>query len=271
MARKYFISADFEGTNSTVVWPETEMGSSEYPYFRERMTNEVSRVAEGIHEADNDAEILIKDAHDTARNIIPLLLPEYVSLHRGWEGGPESMMAGLDKSFDAVLYVGYHSASRSEGNPLSHTMTGALYDVKVNGHIASEFELNSYFAAYLNVPVIFLGGDEELTKTVKTFNEQIGTVATKKGVHCAVVSPSPLHTDKLLRSGAESTVKAFEKNPQAFTFPLPKHFDILVEYKDYKEAYKKSFFPGARLVGTDAVAFSSDDWWTCMVALDFIL
>ena len=56
-------------------------------------------------------------------------LPEYVKLHRGWEGGPCSMMSGLDNTFDAVIFVGYHSPSRSDGNPLSHTMNTRLHHV----------------------------------------------------------------------------------------------------------------------------------------------
>jgi len=69
--------------------------------------------------------------NDNARNIIFKDLPDYVTLHRGWEGGPCSMMAGLNDSYDAVVFIGYHSPSRSDGNPLSHTMNTRLHHVKI--------------------------------------------------------------------------------------------------------------------------------------------
>jgi D-amino peptidase len=112
--------------------------------------------------------VYVKDAHDSARNIDVSMLPDFVKLHRGWEGGLCSMMAGLDRTFDAVMFVGYHSPSRSDGNPLSHTMNTHLYHVKINGIIASEFYINALYAAYLGIPVAFLSGDLNLkTRTLK--------------------------------------------------------------------------------------------------------
>lgn len=269
---KVLISADIEGTNSTVVWPETEMGQHDYEsYFRPRMAKEVSRVASGIHSVDQEGQILIKDAHDYARNLIPELLPEYTLLHRGWEGSPCSMMAGLTKDTDGVFYTGYHAGARSMGNPLSHTMNTRNVSVMINGHFASEFEINSYYAAYMGVPVVFIAGDSDICQTAKSFNPNIRTVSTKTGAHNAVISRHPAVSDQELESVAREAMEALKKDKDQFTFPLPKHFDIVIHYKDVKDAYPNSFFPGAKLVDTDKVAFSSDDWYECLVALKFIL
>jgi len=157
---KVFISADIEGVNNILTWDETTLNNSEYNYFRKQMTDEVKKACIGIKRADPDAQIIIKDAHDSARNLILSELPDYVQLHRGWQGCPCSMMAGLDNSFDAVIFIGYHSPSRSNGNPLSHTMNTRIHHVKINGIIASEFYINALFASYNNVPVAFLSGDK---------------------------------------------------------------------------------------------------------------
>ena len=194
---KVFISADIEGVNNIVNWDETDLGKAEYAYFRRQMTDEVIRACEGA-KAAGATEIVIKDAHDCARNLILKDLPEYVKLHRGWEGCPCSMMAGLDKTYDAVMFVGYHSPSRSDGNPLSHTMNTRIHHVKINGVIASEFYINALYASYLGVPVAFLSGDKNLTKQVRNENENIITVSTKEGRHGAVISKHPqLQTEKL--------------------------------------------------------------------------
>ena len=118
---KIFISADIEGVNNILSWDETGIDSSEYNYFRKQMTDEVRAACLGAKQA-GVTDILVKDAHDWARNLILSDLPEFVKLHRGWEGCPCSMMAGLDQSFDAVIFIGYHSPAGSDGNPLAHTM-----------------------------------------------------------------------------------------------------------------------------------------------------
>ena len=214
--KKLFISADIEGVNNIATWDETELKEQEYAYFRKQMTEEVKRACIAAHEAGVE-EILVKDAHDYARNIIFSELPDYVKLHRGWEGGPCSMMAGLDESFDACMFIGYHSPSRSDGNPLAHTMNTRISYVKINGEIASEFYINSLYASYLGVPTAFLSGDANLTKQVKEKNSNIETVATKEGVHGAVISRHPNITNKEI----EDTVKkALNKGLCSDTIPI---------------------------------------------------
>ena len=179
---KIFISADIEGVNNILSWDETGIDSSEYNYFRKQMTDEVRAACLGAKQA-GATDILVKDAHDWARNLILSDLPEFVKLHRGWEGCPCSMMAGLDQSFDAVIFIGYHSPAGSDGNPLAHTMNLKNSHVLINGKLASEFYINALYAAYLKVPVVFLSGDKELTRMVKEVNQNIYTVDTKEYVN----------------------------------------------------------------------------------------
>lgn len=264
---KVFISADIEGVNNIVNWEETELKSPEYTYFRKQMTEEVKSACIGAKEA-GATEIFIKDAHDSARNLILSELPEYVKLHRGWEGCPCSMMAGLDKSFDAVLFVGYHSPASSDGNPLSHTMNLKNQTVKINGVLASEFYINALYASYLGVPVAFLSGDLELTKLVKGANENIATVATKEGCHGAVISKHPSVTNKEI---TQTVKEILSKDLTNNIVELPKHFDLEIEYKKFNDAYSASFYPGAKLVNSNTVLFSSDDYYEVLRAIKFIL
>ena len=120
--KKIFISADIEGTSGIAHWNETERTMPhEYDYFAAQMTREVAAACEGAHAAGAE-EILVKDAHDSGRNLNPAKLPEYARVFRGWACHPYSMMFGLDKSFDGVIFTGYHSAAQMNCNPLSHTM-----------------------------------------------------------------------------------------------------------------------------------------------------
>lgn len=264
---KVFISADIEGVNHIAHWDETENGHARYEEFRRQMTEEVKRACIGAHNA-KATEIVVKDAHDSALNLIFQELPEYVQLHRGWEGNLCSMMAGLDSSFDAVCFVGYHSPSRSDGNPLSHTMNTQIFHVKINGIIASEFDINSMYASYLHVPVAFLSGDLNLTKLVKGINKNIETVATKEGVHGAVISRHPQLTNREIEETVEFALK---KNLKNNIVPLPASFDIEIQYRTHQAAYRASFFPGCKLSGTDRITFHSDNYYDVLTMFKFNL
>ena len=117
---KLFISADIEGTAGIVNWKETEPGD-QYAYFAGQMTREVAAACEGAL-AGGVTEILVRDAHDSARNLNPAAMPRPARLLRGWTGGPASMMDGLEPAFGAAAMTGYHTCAGSDGNPLAHTM-----------------------------------------------------------------------------------------------------------------------------------------------------
>lgn len=143
---KIFISADIEGVATTTLWPETEKGSEDYRQHAQQMTMEVIAACEAASEA-GASEIVVRDAHEDGNNLDIWKLPENVTLIRGWSGHPYSMVYGIDPSFDAAIFIGYHSAASSGGNPLSHTESLNPLSVKLNGTLASEFLLYSYAAA----------------------------------------------------------------------------------------------------------------------------
>ena len=125
---KVFISADIEGIATTTVWEECQKDHAEYPASARQMTKEVKAACEGAIAAGADY-ILIKDAHGTCRNIDPTQLPKCCEIIRGGNGSPITMVEGIDETFDAVMFVGYHSAagrlslSRSEINTPSVRQT----------------------------------------------------------------------------------------------------------------------------------------------------
>ena len=265
---KVFMSVDIEGINGICNWDETEHDEARYEQFRRELQAEVNAACRGAHAA-GATEILIKDAHDSARNLEILDLPEYCKLLRGWDGQPCSMMAGLDSTFDAVMFVGYHSPSRSSGNSLSHTMNSSrLYECVINGEIASEFTINSLYASYLGVPVAFLSGDENLTELVKKANPNIETVASKTGHHGAVLSKNPKVTWREIEEGAK---RGLEKCTKDNIVPLPKKFKLEVGYKYHNLAYNASFFPGCKLIASDRISYQANNYWDVLVMLKFTL
>ena len=66
---KVFLSADMEGTCGIVSWPETERATPfDYSPMQKQMSREVAAACRGALAAGAE-EVLVKDAHDSARNI----------------------------------------------------------------------------------------------------------------------------------------------------------------------------------------------------------
>lgn len=264
---KLFISADIEGTTGITLWDETTNGNPRYRYFQEQMTKEVAAACQGAIDAGCD-DILIKDAHDSACNLIPAMLPEEVRVFRGWGSDIMSMMAGLERDCDGVFFTGYHSGAGMDTNPLSHTMNTRNNYVRINDRIAPELMINSLTAAYFGVPVRLVTGDRGLCDWMKAVNPNIETVAVSEGRGRGSIS---IHPNKAVRLIREAACRAMQKDRAACMFPLPDHFRVEISYKEHFRARSACAYPGVEPTGPAAVAFEADDWMDVLRALDFVL
>ena len=255
---KVYISADIEGTAVTATREGCHPGEFEYERSRREMTAEVVAAAEGARAAGAEL-VVVKDAHGPGLNILPEELPEYVQLIRSWSHSPELMVEGLDESFDAALYVGYHSAAAEEGNSLSHTINGGVvHRITVNSRPASEFLIYSWMAARYGVPSVFLSGDRALCETGGALHPSLVTVPVKEDVGGRSQGLSPALARRLIREGAE---RALRQDLAAARIALPEHFRVELTYKSHRDAYTKGFYPGAERVNAVTLAFEADDWY----------
>jgi len=264
---KIYLSADIEGTTGIASWEETSEGHVLYEYFVGQMTREVAAACEGAIAA-GAGEILVKDAHGCARNIKPDLLPEQVKIFRGWGKNPLMMMAGIDQSFDGVVFTGYHSAAGMNTNPLAHTMNNKNNYVKINGETMSELMMNSLTAAYFGVPVFFVAGDEGLCAWIQSVNANITTIPVNIGFGDGAISIHPALAVKRIRSAVEEALK---KPKMDCMFPLPKDFSVEISYKQHQLATHASNYPGCKLTGTTSVTYETDDYMDVLRMLYWVL
>ena len=256
---KIYISADIEGVTGIGHWNETDKAfPGEYDWFRQQMTREVAAAVRAAQAAGAD-EILIKDAHDSGRNLILDELPEGVKVVRGWAGHPLSMVQELDASFDAVMFIGYHSRAGQGTNTLAHTMSGArITRMTLNGTDMSEFYLHALAASYYGVPTAFLSGDEGLCQEVKMHNPQIRTVATIRGEGASVITRHPTET---LREIETQVKQALAGELQAGLLKLPQQLEFSIEFKKHQDAYRAAFYPGAKRLSPLTVGFTHTDYF----------
>ncbi|MFM8319290.1 MAG: M55 family metallopeptidase [Chloroflexota bacterium] len=261
---KVYISADIEGVTGVTHWDETEQSKSVYEAAREQMTAEVIAACEGALRAGAD-EILVRDAHDSARNLPANRLPRQARLVRGWGGHPFFMMQELDGSFACAALIGYHAFAGSGGNPLSHSMSLNVYRMELNGLPASEFLFSAYTAGYVKTPLVFLSGDQGICSHAAALHPNLVSVAVKHGVGDSTVSLHPDVAVELIREGMEAAVRSAGR----CHVTLPEHFMLDVHYRSHIKAYQCGFFPGAVQLDDTTVRFEHRDFFEVLRFMAF--
>jgi D-amino peptidase len=264
---KIYITADIEGITGAAHWDETDKKNADYGEFREQMTAEVAAACEGALNA-GATEVWVKDAHWTGRNILASKLPRQVRLVREWSGHPFAMMQELDKTFTAVLAVGYHSRAGANTSPLAHTMSGNITYLKINGQFAAEFVISAYTAGLMGVPVVFVSGDAGICQEAQALIPNIHSVAVMQGVGNSTISIHPQLAVEQIRSEVEKVLKS---DVSKYHLQMPDHFSIEVRYRKHASAYHMSFFPGVTLKESHTVQFETDDYFEVLRFFSFCL
>lgn len=266
---KLLISSDIEGTCGVAAWEETEAdkGGPWYTYFQEQMTKEVAAACEGAFDA-GFSEVLVKDAHDTARNIIPSLLPKGVRLIRGWTEDLFSMVGGLLNGVDALAFTGYHAGAYSEGSPLSHSFDPSIDMLLINGKPASEFTANSFAAGQFGIPVVFISGDEAVCAQAKEMIPRITAAPVLWGYDGSTTSGHPELAAEAIRRGMK---EALSGNWMSCVVPMPEAFDVVVRYARHPKAAHAAVYPGAERLDAKTIRFNAKDYMDVLRFFHFCL
>ena len=161
-------------------------------------------------------------------------------------------MEGIDKTFDAVVFIGYHARAGTPNAILEHTSTGNVIDFSVNGVSLPEGGYNAIVAGLAGVPVVFASGDKALVDQLRGIIGPIEAVAVKEKVADAVLSLSPAQAQDEIRKGVEQAVRNRAKY-KPFTMPGP--YTMVLKVRAEKPSYK-----GADRVGAGEFRFSSPDF-----------
>lgn len=266
---KVFISADIEGIADLASF--TEAGNDNPQLYTRgmiQMSKEVGAVCRGALSAGADF-VAVKDSHGYGLNIMHEYLPEPVTLIRGEVKNPYSMVGGINKSYDAVMFVGYHDAAGQNGNPMAHTISSRrIREITVNGAPASEMTLFSYAAAYLGIPTVFISGDAGICDKASSANPKIVTCCTKIGVGGAVASLHPAVVERMLQDAAE---RALRVSQGGLLSPLPPEFRVTVAYQRHYDAEYASYYPGAYKTDAHTVEFKHNDYYEVLRFFHFVL
>ncbi len=163
---KVFISVDMEGLAGVVTGSDVNPTGPDYAHFRAIMAGETNAAIEGAIIA-GATEVVVRDSHGVKQNLLPGAVDPRARLLRGQSTGPRNMMEGIDKTFDAVVFIGYHAKAGTPNAILEHTSTGNVVDFSINGVSLPEGGYNAVVAGMAGVPVVFAAGDKALVDQLR--------------------------------------------------------------------------------------------------------
>ena len=252
---KTYISVDLEGVAGIVDWEQCIAGGADYPLGRELVTGEVVAAVEGAL-AGGSTAILVNDSHSTMQNLAPQALPPQVSYLSG-RFKPRYMLQGLDGSFDAAVFLGYHAAIATPG-VLSHTYNPkAITGARLNGATTGEAGLNALVAQHYGVPVVVITGDQYVGPEAEPFCPGIRAVVVKESVsRYAAQHLHPVLARERIRdavAAALSTLDSF--GPPAIALPATLEVDFLSP----DMAEQATWIRGVERTGPRAVVLRDDE------------
>jgi len=204
---KVYISVDMEGVVGAVTGDQLGPSGFEYVRFREFMTREALSAVNAAKEA-GATEILVSDSHGNGENLLIELFPPDVRVIRSWPRHL-SMMAGIDESFDAVIFIGYHASTANVSGVRAHTMSSAtLTSVKLNGVEVPEGGMNAAIAGHFGVPIVAVSGDDAAVAEVRKFTGAIPGAEVKRAIsfHSAATL-TPKTAQDLIRARVKEGVQ----------------------------------------------------------------
>jgi len=253
---KVYISADMEGVGGVVTPYQVDRKQDEWGRFRKFMTQEVLAAIEGAREA-GATQFVVSDSHGSMENLLIEDLPEGTRLVRA-RPRPLGMMEGLDASFGAVVFIGYHAAADTESAVMAHTYRGAMgiRDLRVNGVSVPEGGWNAAIAGHFGVPIAAISGDQTVCRQVSDLVGPIETAVVKQagGIYTATVMP-PVESQRLIREKVKAgIVRLPSLKPYAVKTPV----SVEIEMGTTADAEIWSWMPGF-VRARNAVRYTAKD------------
>ena len=252
---KVFISADMEGVGGVSTWSvQASSKGREYEKFRQLMTKEVNAAIAGAYDA-GATEVVVADSHGDAQNIDVEALDRRVRLIRAWPR-PLGMMQGIDASFGAVVFVGYHAAEGREAAVLSHTFSGTIA-LELDGVAEPEAGFNAAIAGDFGVPVVFLSGDQTICEDARKLLGPIETAAVKEAT--GFYSASMMHPEEAQKLIREGVKRGVERRAELKPYRVARPVKLKIRFNDAVNAEVVSYLPGVERPAGNVIVFTGRD------------
>ncbi len=205
---------------------------------------------------------MVSDSHGNGENLLIERLPADVVVIRSWPR-PLMMMEGIDSTFDAAIFIGYHAATTNPAGVRAHTLSSArLAEVALNGTPMAESGISAAIAGHFGVPVVLVSGDDvAVAEAQQMIGPMEGAVVKRAlGFHSAATR-TPEAARALIR---EKTAAALRRLDRFRPYVLPTPIRLDVTFKSYRPSELLAYLPiverptshSIRYVGADMPAIS---------------
>ena len=252
---KVYVSVDLEGVAGVVSDAQTSPGGADYAWARTMMLEEANAAIRGAIAA-GATEVLVNDSHGPQTNLRPDELDRRATLITG-QPKPFGMAQGLDSTFAAAVYIGYHASGSVADAVHGHTFSGALKHVRLNGREVGEYGLNGALAGHYGVPVAFVAGDAAFVREARAFFPMVDALAVKDGIgFFAARTLHPLEARERIESGVRAALaKRVARPPVKLSAPIT----LEVELAELAQADKVMLIPGMQRVSGRVVRYTAPD------------
>ncbi len=198
-------------------------------------------------------EVLVSDSHGNGENILIEMLPEDVMIVRSWPR-PLMMMQGIDETFDAAIFLGYHAGTHNPAGVRAHTISSArLADVRLNGRSVPEAGINAAIAGHFGVPVIMISGDDAaVAEAQELIGDMEGAVVKwNYGFHSArTLTPAAAY--KLIGAKVTAAIARLDSfEPFVMSVPVT----LEVRFKSYRPAQVMSYLSIVEQVDSHTIRY----------------
>jgi len=265
---KVYISVDMEGTVGAVTGDQLGPSGFEYGRFREFMTQEALTAIRAAKEA-GAAEILVSDSHGNGENLLIEQFPKDVRIIRSWPRRL-GMMAGIDETFDAAIFIGYHTSTDNPEGVRAHTFSSArLTSVKLNGVAVSEGAFNAAIAGHFGVPVVMVSGDAEVIDEIRNLVGDVEGAAVKNalGFHSAATL-TPQAANELIASKVKTALGRLDEF-QPYKLDSPVVLDVA--FKHYRPVEVLGYLEIVERTGSHSIRFRGEDMVEVSDFVNFML
>jgi D-amino peptidase len=263
-----YISADMEGVVGVVTGAQLGPGGFEYAKAREYMTQEVLAAIRGARAA-GATEILISDSHGNGQNLLLDELPSEVTVVRSWPR-PLMMMQGIDASFDAAIFIGYHAGTTNPDGVRAHTMSsGRLADIRLNGQSVPEGGINAAIAGHFGVPVVMVSGDDAAVAEVSHVVGDIeGAVVKWNNSFHSARTLMPEAAYRLIEQKVETALRRLDDfEPVELETPVT----LDVRFKNYRPSQVLAYLPIVERTDAHSIRYVGEDMVAVSMFLEFML
>ncbi|MBK6456790.1 MAG: M55 family metallopeptidase [Gemmatimonadetes bacterium] len=266
-ALKVYISVDMEGITGVVSSDQLGPTSFEYQRAREWMTGEALAAIQGARDA-GATEIVVSDSHGNGENLLIDQFPDDITIVRSWPR-PNMMMEGVDSSFAAAVFIGYHSGTSNVKGVRAHTMSSAtLTGVKLNGREVPEGGINAAIAGYYGVPIVMVSGDDAAVAEVSPFGVGMEGAIVKRAIsfHSAATM-TPKAGQALIRARVKAGV---EKRARITPYVLSGAVTADISFKHYRAAEMLTYLPIVTRVDAHTIRFTGKNILEVSRFLEFV-